>query len=506
MSSTQDFTVYKTLPYNVYARAAGKWDYLLENQVYNSSQTVNITMTNYDGLSMLTDAPHLSAMPVDFSNTVLPWKWDYYNYLLTSKYCFMPVGQVYEDVQEFGANYTVTGSPTIDSNYVASNFSTSSFLQATKTLPSSPSTLEVGIKVTTATDLTTMQYWMSDTNIGRGFAIGIQNQHIKWFASNANRNSWNIINGAEGTTTLQANTTYWVKYVFDGSNYICYLSTTGAFAGEETTEITVASTAKIYGDYKPTIGCQVTTSLANYYAFKGSIDLNETYWKINGSMYWQATGYTPEPRAGCTYNYNDDGSAVTLNAFVVNGDENIVLTPDNSYTNGYLLGTVNIPSHDVYSYAETTTAWTQPTLSSSGTIGSSSFACYSPSRWLYNYDYYAFDGNNSTAWVSHSSSTPTNNYLEFYNPDAIRILQITIKNSNNFYIEDYEFQYSDDGNLWGVATSGTNTNKTSGGEWSFNVNVGSHKYWRIVANQNGMVAIVNLAITAELVSATWTTE
>ena len=39
-----------------------------------------------------------------------------------------------------------------------------------------------------------------------------------------------------------------------------------------------------------------------------------------------------------------------VNYFAVNGDESVVLTLDNFYTNGWLLGTVSIPAHTAYSY------------------------------------------------------------------------------------------------------------------------------------------------------------
>lgn len=85
--------------------------------------------------------------------------------------------------------------------------------------------------------------------------------------------------------------------------------------------------------------------------FLGSIDLSETYvTDTNGNIVWKAIEDKYETLPGCTYNFTDTGAATTLNAFVVNGDESIVLTPDNSYTNGWLLGTVSIPAHTTYTY------------------------------------------------------------------------------------------------------------------------------------------------------------
>ena len=503
MSSSQEFTVYKTLPYNIYARAAGKWDYLLENQFYNSSQTVNINMTNYDGLSMTVEEQYLAALSLNFSSTVLPWKWDYYNYLLTSKYVFMPTGQYYEGVPVKSPNTTdwTFQNITFTDRTIASGFSNDNLIYCKNMFsPSSSDTWEFQIKGLYSATNQQRPFGTSENYHGFDFWINSSRQPNLKISSNGS--SWDIYDATNTNFTFVVNTIYWFKMQFTGTNYIFSVSTDNWTTSTEL--FNIESSAGVYS-YTPRIG-KSATGTGSTYQWRGNIYLEDSFIKLNEQYWTKLAEYVGDMASfsGITYNYNDDGSAVTLNAFVVNNDESIVLTPNNSYTNGYYLGTVNIPLHDVYNYAETTTAWTQPTLSSAGTIGGSSFACYASSRYLYNYDYYAFDGNNSTAWISHSSATPANNYLEFYNPDAIRISQITIKNSNNYYIGDYEFQYSDDGNLWSVATSGTNTNKTSGGEWSFNVNVGSHKYWRIVANQNGMVAIVNLAITANTVTGTWT--
>lgn len=504
MSSSQEFTVYKTLPYNVYARAAGKWDYLQTGQVYNSSQTVNISMTDYDGLSMTADTQGASALSLDFSATVLPWKWDYYNYLLTSKYCFMPTGQWYDGVVISGVlNITNIGGVTIDDNYNATGFTTSKYLGTPDIIPSTFNTWEaITSFLTKATNYQCILNFKSTT----GMKLYVESAKLKVNIS-SNGTSQNVANGVAGTTTIQTNRQYWVKCGYDGTTYTVKLSTTGAFAGEETTEISVTG-AKNLGGNVVNFGVGTNGTTPDN-PLNGTIYLSETSINIDGIVWWQAVGSGTAARQGCTYNYTDDGSAVTLNAFVVNNDEKIVLTPDNSYTNGYYLGTVNVPAHNLYTYSETQTAWTQPTLTANGTVGGDSFACACGNKYIASYDAWkAFDGSLTNLWRTAGTQVPmSDRWLEFYNPDALVVTNIKIRNgkgNNNYPIVDYEFQYSDDGTTWLVAVSGTNTELTAEAEWNFNVNAGAHKYWRIWAKKESAVGISEMTITAHTGTGTWT--
>lgn len=503
MSSSQDFTAYKTLPYNVYARAAGKWDYLQENQFFNSSQTVNISMTDYNGLSMTADTQGASALSLDFSNTILPWKWDYYNYLLENKYCFMPAGQWYYGVYVPSFNTTdwiLNNAVVVSADFVASNFSNDNIIYCRKTFaPTSGDTWEVRTKFTCSVAAATQRIIGGGTQYG-GFGFSYDAARKFWFGLSSNGTSWNIANTSTSSYPTVDNKIYWVKIQFTGTNYIVTISDDNWLTS---TQLFNVSSSTVISSITPRIGKASGSESTSYW--RGSVYLADTYIKLN-NQYWSKLvdmeGETAA-RQGCTYNYTDDGSAVTLNAFVVNGDETIILTPDNSYPNGYLLGTVNIPAHDVYTYSESTEPWTQPVLSADGTIGGNSFAVYSNGVLGSGYEAWkAFDGNSSTYWWSHSG---TDNYLGFYNPNPLTVSNIKIKNSQQA-ITDYEFQYSDNGIEWTIAVTGTNTNTTSGGEWDFNVNAGAHPYWRIVAKTAGYKRVVEMVITAHTGTGTWTVE
>ncbi len=499
MSSSQNFMVYKTLPYSVYARAMGKWDYLQENQFFNSSQVLDIAMQNYDGLSMTAETQQSSALPLNFSATVLPWKWDYYNYLLENKYCFMPAGQWYSGVAELGLNIVERGSLTIDSNYEVSGFTTSKYLETIDVLPSNFTTWDIMVS-------------FSVKGIGyqsvlchklmTGMKLFIENAKLKVNIS-SNGTSQNVASGVSGTTTIQTNTQYWVKASYDGTTYSVKLSTTGAFAGEETTEIAVVGDKNLGGNVITFGVGSAGGSLDN--PLNGTIYLGEIYINIDGASWWKAVDYTPIARQGCTYNYTDDGSAVTLNAFVVNNDETIVLTQDNSYTNGYLLGTVSIPAHTVYSYSETIGTWTQSVLSANGTIGGDSFAVAASTESSSNYPAWkAFDSNSSTYF--RSSTNDANKWLEFYSQTAVVVTRVDITNASDYFIQGWEFQYSDDGAAWSVLTSGTSTAGATD-EWGFDVtNSGAHKYYRlkVLSASATSFAVAEMSVTAHTVTPVWT--
>ena len=74
-----------------------------------------------------------------------------------------------------------------------------------------------------------------------------------------------------------------------------YSSTTGAFNGEQVTEVTVNSTTSVYGGNTITLGKWHPSFTSG--SFQGSIDLNECYININGSRWWSgrmASGFTEE--------------------------------------------------------------------------------------------------------------------------------------------------------------------------------------------------------------------
>lgn len=229
-------------------------------------------------------------------------------------------GQVY-NIKDFpyspNVGYIIYGNPTISNLNIASSFSTSNYLQTNVIFPSTANSWEFFIKIK-PTSVTGTQFFISDTQIYSGSVIGINYGKIIWYASTgaSGNYNWDIINGITGTTTLISNTDYWLKFVFTGTQYICYLSTTGVFAGEESIEIIVNKSTKITGGYPISYGVQITTTQSIYSPFNGSIDLKETYIKINGNKWWSAI-------INASININDLYSGIAQENIAVNGSGSV---------------------------------------------------------------------------------------------------------------------------------------------------------------------------------------
>ena len=171
----------------------------------------------------------------------------------------------------------------------------------------------------------------------------------------------------------------------------------------------------------------------------------------------QTLTFKPYEDGGCLVNYTDDGQATNLKMFLLN------------------------PTGETITKE---TDFVQPVLASNGTIGGNAFAVEADSAidsvrpaWK------AFDGNtviNDVSYDQWHSSSGQPHWIKFYNPNPLSVSKVTIFNgAGNVMPLDWQFQYSDDNNDWHTLTSGTNTELTQNGEWSFDVtNSGSHKYYR----------------------------
>ena len=145
-----------------------------------------------------------------------------------------------------------------------------------------------------------------------------------------------------------------------------------------------------------------------------------------------------------------------------------------------------------YKYVTITTSWTQPTLSSNGTLGGDSFAVATSDN--SNTAYYAINGTGS-GWINNN----VNSYYIFYNPIPLCVTQITFSGLYAYmsiYIKSFDLYGSNDNNSWTLIQSfsgGTEAAKT----YIVN-NSNSYKYYKIMATDiNYYAAIVDLYITAD---------
>lgn len=174
--------------------------------------------------------------------------------------------QLFNDLP-YNVGYTVVGSPIIN-NGVVSGFSSSDYLTVANFEQYKP--FEFVLKINTGTRQSDtcyiirsnglLLYWKWDYKLG--FFL---------------RNTDNVQIEIDSTTQLLANKDYWVKMKYDGSIMSLYLSEDGNTYNLENSQII----SVISMSYLTYIGTQKTSGAI----FNGSIDLNNTYIKVN-DVYW----------------------------------------------------------------------------------------------------------------------------------------------------------------------------------------------------------------------------
>lgn len=191
-------------------------------------------------------------------------------------------------------NYTLYGTPTVDSNYVASNFSASNRILPTM----------VGFAGQTFANLANSYPWEFKTKINLT-TIGVWNAifggiagswGIDFYVDSSNRLAMNLssngtnynlsggVDNVHGTTTLSANTDYWLKCGWNGSKYYAELSTDGT--NYTTGELSFTSSTPIYSSsYDTYLGFR------NEAYLHGSISLPDTSFSFNnGQFKWDVVG------------------------------------------------------------------------------------------------------------------------------------------------------------------------------------------------------------------------
>lgn len=165
--------------------------------------------------------------------------------------------------------YTVVGSPTIN-NGVMTNSDPSNYISIRHWEQYKP--FEFAMKINTGTRPADT-CWLVRSN---GFLLYWRwDARLTFFLRDIN----NVQQGINGTTQLENNKDYWIKIIYDGTMASMYLSTDSQNYSLEVSQ----AISVITNDYFINIG-----SLRNTYPFTGSIDLNQTYIKVNGKLwFWQ---------------------------------------------------------------------------------------------------------------------------------------------------------------------------------------------------------------------------
>ncbi|MCH5202381.1 MAG: hypothetical protein J1F17_04155 [Oscillospiraceae bacterium] len=199
--------------------------------------------------------------------------------------------------QEYGSymNYTLTNvhsninpvGALVDNDGVISGF-TGQSIYATIPMKSPTTSFEMVIKAHTPTSIANSSTILGYYNNYNGIVIrlGSSGTPLTYMSSNGSTN--NLIDNKNWTHAVPANSDVWFKVTWDGSTYELSSSTDGV---NYTVGLTVANSNPFYvGSGLNAVGGSNTTSAP---FTNGSIDLTQSYVKIDGELFW--TGMVGDP-------------------------------------------------------------------------------------------------------------------------------------------------------------------------------------------------------------------
>ena len=252
-------------------------------------------------------------------------------------------GDYYKVLKNGYVNYNIIGSPTINTDTgEVTGFSTSNYLKLPTAFNPTSSSWELRFKFKTGSTISTNQQFFHScqgTGSSGRFGIGAQiyNSKFNMFIS-SNGSSWLL--DEVGTYTPLANTTYWVKVGWTGTEYYFEYSVDGE---TYTRDITYSSTSPVCSVANSYIGIYSSSSFEA--PWLGTIYLADTSIYINGSEWWNPVGdYNTFAVGLLPDGVTDDGSAQTWNLFY-NG--NYRLNTASTMTGYTWVGSVAIPAHTV---------------------------------------------------------------------------------------------------------------------------------------------------------------
>lgn len=195
----------------------------------------------------------------------------------TDTSAFLELRDRVDEIELFSKpNLTIMGKPTIQGGQV-SDFSSDDYLLFPQLTHIHGKSFELMFAIATPSDMTAQQNIIdSDKN----FAIAIRNGKFI-IALSSDGETWDI-GEYTGVTPLQPETTYYVKFVHTvGSNqYMIMLSYDGNEWGED---IRVITDKELAEDKDFVVGISYDGS----HVFRGSVNLNVAYLKLDGQVVWK---------------------------------------------------------------------------------------------------------------------------------------------------------------------------------------------------------------------------
>ena len=227
-------------------------------------------------------------------------------------------------------NVTKVGS-LIDKNGVLSGFTKGNYASIPTPNFSQADTWEVVFCGQLTSELTELACLLASSLNNQLLNLLVTNERKVGFAlGNSDGTAWNVTEStAVGSTVLELNKDYWIKLNFTGTEYVLSLSENGV---EYNVEYTYTYSEKLPYDSSYTCYIGRGRSATNY-IWTGSLNLKESYIKIDGSYYW--IGANSVKQIGTTdvitdYDFVINPENETFRLPLLNGSESI---PGTSFIN-----------------------------------------------------------------------------------------------------------------------------------------------------------------------------
>ena len=351
-------------------------------------------------------------------------------------------------------NYVVEGSPIINSSYEASNFTNSNYLSIPETIPSTN-----GTTIITAISLTGSP--PSDTGGILSKTTGVPNVYIH---DSMKLGCYDGDYSQAGSTTMLANTKYWLGIRYYSSDTQFFLLQDNNYTLDTLPAISNWNLEFSFSNKNEFGGSNLYLGKLNggLPFTVGTIYLADTAIATNGVYVWKAVEQNPVIASSIQQGY------VYLN-----------------HAHNKVIGIGDEPDEIIL---EASNIFQQPVLSSAGTLGGDSFAIYydhnteGSSRSYYAFrDFDDYTGGENDRLQTNNTSTSTQHYLTMYNPYALRVSSIKIRNATGAYsLKDYTVYGSNDNSSWVTLTTGSNSNTTDNDVWTISVDAAtSYKYIRL---------------------------
>ena len=187
-------------------------------------------------------------------------------------------------VLQYTGDYTKVGSPTITDN-VVSNFSASNYLITKSVFNPLEADFEFVFKINLTS--TAINVILAENRTGQFSKVYLCiDKTQKVFFGIGTGSAWRI--KVYSNVLLELNTDYWIKVVKSNGTFYIYYSLDGKdyILDNSVADTSVFPSITVEGR----IGCWKDSSTGTSY-FHGSIDLTESYIKLNGAYWWRGAKY-----------------------------------------------------------------------------------------------------------------------------------------------------------------------------------------------------------------------